>query len=109
MELPELSAILNVVDYFIWGIPVLLIVVLLPMTIYDQKKAEYKGFLSPWAILWLVSSAATGWSFPSHRGLNPGSMRSFPLCSQLRPHAFWLRRCTEGFTANGCTSEESGC
>ncbi len=63
MELSAIPTILYVFDQFIWGIPVLLIVILLPLTIYDQKKGEYKGFLSPLAILWLVSSAATGWRF----------------------------------------------
>ncbi len=63
MELLAIPTILYVFDLFIWGIPVLLIVVLLPMTIYDQEKGEYKGFLSPLAMLWLAAAAATGWRF----------------------------------------------
>ncbi len=63
MRLPEISAILNVVDHFLWGIPVLLMVILLPLAIYDRRKGEYKGFVNPLAVLWLAAAAATAWRF----------------------------------------------
>ena len=54
---------MSVVDSFLWGMPVLLMVILLPLVIYNRKKGEYKGFVNPLAILLLAASAAVGWRF----------------------------------------------
>lgn len=56
-----MSSVVDYLDYFLWGIPVLLMVILLPLAIYDRKKGEYKGFFNPLAALWLVAAAAAAW------------------------------------------------
>lgn len=61
MGIPEMSSIVDFLDYFLRGIPVLLMVTLLPLAIYDRKKGEYKGFFNPLAVLWLVAAAAAAW------------------------------------------------
>lgn len=57
----DYSKILAVFDLLIAGSPLLPMVLFLPMTIYDNKKGEYKGFLRPLAIFWLAVAAAGAW------------------------------------------------
>lgn len=56
-----MSSAVDFLDNFLWGIPVLLMVILLPLAIYDRKQGEYKGFFNPLAMLWLAVAAAAAW------------------------------------------------
>jgi len=61
MEMPGFTQMLGVIDFLLSGLPILLIVMLLPLAIYNQEKGEYKGFLNPLALFWIAVAGLCAW------------------------------------------------
>lgn len=61
MEMSEFAWILEVVDFLLGGLPILLMVFLLPVSIYDRERGEFKGFFRPLPLFWIAVSALAAW------------------------------------------------
>ncbi len=61
MDLSGISMPLAILGFLLDGLPVLLAVMFVPLTIYDRKHGTYRGFLNSQALFWLAVTALVAW------------------------------------------------